>query len=463
MAHAHSHGSSAPPSPEVARAQRRALGWMLGFLIPIGLATIAALVLMWPHNMQAHVRADSATVMVEGVTLPGATVTMVNEISCDGMTGSVADETRPCAQLQVHLDEGPEAGQTKEVPLTAAHYSSGVEVGDQIKVYRTPSPQDGSVNYQFAEFQRSAPLIFFAAVFALLVVVVARWRGFASLLGLVFAGAVMWKFMFPALIVGHNPTLVGLTASSAIMFVVLYAAHGFSTRTTTALVGTLAGLLIAAGLGYWATKWAHLTGVSNEDDFLLASAAPDLNLQAMVMCGVVIAGLGVLNDVTITQASAVWEIADGQRGRGELFKGAMRIGRDHIASTVYTTAFATAGAILPTLLLLTMYQRPFGEVMTGEMFAGELVRTLVGSIGLVLSVPMTTAIAAAAVAAGGGAKGGSSAAPLRAKGSGLREESGPRQADLASQPSASNRRGRGAAAADHERYRRPGSTGPDEV
>ena len=178
----------------------------------------------------------------------------------------MAEDTRPCGKLTVHLDEGPEAGQQREVPVTAPVYDSGIEPGDKVKLYRTPSPQDGSVNYQFADFQRSVPLAFFAVVFAALVVLVARWRGFASLVGLLFACFVMGKFLFPALIVGHNPILVGLAASSAIMFVVLYAAHGFSTRTTTALVGTIFGLITSAALGWWATRWTHLTGVSSEDE-----------------------------------------------------------------------------------------------------------------------------------------------------------------------------------------------------
>jgi uncharacterized membrane protein len=188
------------------------------------------------------------------------------------------------------------------------------------------------------------------------------------------------------------------------MFVVLYAAHGFSARTTTALVGTLSGLILIALLGWGATRWAHLTGVAAEDDYVLAAAAPNLHLSSVVMCGIIVAGLGVLNDVTITQASAVWELADsggrsGPRAGRQLFSRAMRIGRDHIASTVYTIAFATAGASLSVLLLIAVYDRPLLQVLQTEQFAGEIVRTLVGSIGLVLAVPLTTAIGVAVVRA----------------------------------------------------------------
>ncbi len=221
-----------------------------------------------------------------------------------------------------------------------------------------------------------------------------------ALIGLIFAFFIILKFMMPALITGQNPVLVGLVGASAIMFVVLYAAHGFSARTTTALVGTLFGLILSAVLGAFATWWAHLTGVAAEDDYILASAAPDLHLTSVVICGIIIAGCGVLNDVTITQASAVWELSEtGLKGR-ELYKSAMRIGRDHIASTVYTIAFASAGAILGVLLLLSLYQRPLLETMMTEQFAAEIIRTLVGAIGLVLAVPLTTWIAVLMIAAG---------------------------------------------------------------
>jgi hypothetical protein len=217
------------------------------------------------------------------------------------------------------------------------------------------------------------------------------------------------------LIAGSNPTLVGLVGSAAIMFVVLYAAHGFSARTTTALVGTLFGLIVSAGIGFAATKWAHLTGVAAEDDYVLAAASPDLRLTSVVICGIIIAGLGVLNDVTITQASAVWELADSSPNHQHLFSRAMRIGRDHIASTVYTIAFATAGASLSVLLLISVYNRPMLQVLQTEQFAGEVIRTLVGSIGLVLAVPLTTAVGVAVIRASGrgGPVAGRGARPAR--------------------------------------------------
>nr|WP_231747344.1 YibE/F family protein [Auraticoccus cholistanensis] len=292
--------------------------------------------------------------------------------------------------------QGPERGQTVNVTLTAAVYASGVEPGQRVRLIRVPIP-DAPAGYQFSDFSRQLPLTVFGLLFIGSIVAVARLRGLIAMLGLGFAGFVMIQFMFPALVSGSNPVMVGLIGSAAIMFVVLYATHGFSARTSTALIGTLFGLVISAALSFAAVKWAHLTGVAAEDDFLLSNSAPDLQLTSVVICGIIVASLGALNDVTITQASAVWELAETEKDAGKIFSRAMRIGRDHIASTVYTIAFATAGATLGVLLLITIYGRPLLEVVQQEQFAGEVLRTMVGSIGLVAALPLTTAVGAALV------------------------------------------------------------------
>ncbi len=415
MAHSHfgarldATGPQPLVDPGELRRHRRALRILVVVLIPLAVWTVAGLIVLWPGNISAHVNQDVAGYSVAGVTYPKARISKLSEISCDGLSGSTPGVSTRCANATVTLLEGDDNGKAVDVPLTAAVYSSGVEVGQVIRLVRVP-PADGQpAQYQFSDFERRTPLIAFALIFAAVVIAVARWRGFASLIGLGFAAFILVKFMFPALVAGTNPIAVGLIGSSAIMFVVLYAAHGFSARTTTALVGTLFGLILIATLGYVATRWAHLTGVASEEDFVLAAAAPDLRLTSVVLCGIIVAGLGVLNDVTITQASAVWELADADRrgGRGgrqsqrHIFTRAMRIGRDHIASTVYTIVFAIAGASLSVLLLIAIYDRPLFQVLQTEQFAGEVVRILVGSIGLVLAVPLTTAVGAAVVRVSG--------------------------------------------------------------
>jgi uncharacterized membrane protein len=370
-------------------------------LIPLAIWTVVGLIAFWPGDISQHVNAEVAGHSVPGVTYPTARITSIKEISCEGLAGSTGVTDARCADVTSQLLEGDDKGIAVTVPITAAIYSSGAEVGQVIKLVRVPATGDEPAQYQFADFERGTPLLVMALIFAVVVIVVARWRGFAALLGLGFAGFILVTFMFPALIAGSNPIMIGLIGSAAIMFVALYAAHGFSARTTTALVGTLFGLILIAVLGYAATKWSHLTGVAAEDDYLLAAAAPDLKLTSVVICGIIVAGLGILNDVTITQASAVWELADQGATQKHLFSRAMRIGRDHIASTVYTIAFATAGASLGVFLLIKISDRPLLDVLLTERFAAEVLSILVGSIGLVLAVPLTTAVGVAVVRASG--------------------------------------------------------------
>jgi uncharacterized membrane protein len=196
------------------------------------------------------------------------------------------------------------------------------------------------------------------------------------------------------------------------MFVVLYLAHGFSARTTTALIGTLFGLMLVAVLGSLSVAVARLTGLTSEETVTLSTYDPTLDFSGLVLAGVVVAGLGVLNDVTITQASAIWQLreASPETSWRQLYTRGMAIGRDHIASTVYTLVFAYAGAALPLLILFDLYPRPWSVTLASSAMAEEVIRTLVGSIALVLAVPLTTAVGAFFATAAGTAAG---AAPER--------------------------------------------------
>ncbi|MFT4166396.1 MAG: YibE/F family protein [Microlunatus sp.] len=413
MSHSHSTGPTTRRAGSTGRRGRseaarhqQALRILIVVLIPLGIWTFAGLIALWPKDAASHINHDVAGYSVPGITYPTAEITAIQPVSCEGMAGSTPGaNNQTCATISVRVLDGDDTGkEVAGIPLTDALYNSGTKIGQRVKLIRIP-PTDGQPSqFQFSDFERRAPLIVITLAFAAAVIFVARWRGFASLLGLGFAGFILVKFMFPALVSGSNPVLVGLVGSSAIMFVVLYAAHGISARTSTALVGTLFGLVTAALLGWGATSWAHLSGITSEDDYVLAASAPDMSLTSVVICGVIVAGLGVLNDVTITQASAVWELADNDPDQKRLFSKAMRIGRDHIASTVYTIAFATAGASLPVFLLIAIYNRPLFEVLQTESFAAELIRTMVGSIGLILAVPLTTAVGVAVVRASGKAK-----------------------------------------------------------
>ena len=240
-------------------------------------------------------------------------------------------------------------------------------------------------------------------LYAVVVIAVARWRGLRALIGLVGAYVVLVSFMLPGLVEGKPPLLLALVGSTVIMIGVLYFAHGFSARTSTALLGTMFGLAITALLAAWATDAANLAGVGSHDAATLTNISDNISISGIILCGLIISGLGVLNDVTITQSSAVWELWElaPETSARQLFTSAMRIGRDHIASTVYTIAFAYAGAALPVLILVMLYERPLGDALTSAELSEEVIRTLVGSVGLVLAVPVTTLIAVLVVKATG--------------------------------------------------------------
>lgn len=401
MTHTHlpvgANGQAAALDPRLVAQRRRAVLLLALVLVPVALATLVGLAVLWPDGDESAARQAAVDQVLPGSSFVDATVLTVEPVDCSGPPlgpGSPIPPTLTCGNVLAAVEEGPDAGTAVALDIPAEVFLAGFAPGDGLRLLRSPAFEDIPPRYGFTDFARKTPLSLLAIVFAVIVVAVARLRGAAALLGLAFAFLIMVKFMLPGLLNGEPPVLVGLIGSAAIMFVVLYLAHGFSARTTTALAGTLFGLLLIAVLGSWAGSTARLTGLSSEENLTLTYLSGRIDPAGIVLCGIIIAGLGVLNDVTITQASAVWqlhELAPSLSAR-RLYASAMRIGRDHIASTVYTIVFAYAGAALPALLLLEIYQRPFVDTVTGEAIAEEVVRTLVGSIGLVLAVPVTTAV-----------------------------------------------------------------------
>lgn len=370
MAHSHAHAGPTGPSAPRTRAVLAAA------LVPALLATLIGLWALWPDGSDVP---DKVPVVAEGSRFVDVTV----RGPADPATGSIPVELES-GEASTMQSPGP------TIPL---------EEGDRIIALDLSEVAQAVDPLVFMDFQRELPLGLLAAAYALVVLLVARWRGLAAMAGLVLAFAVLLGFTLPALLAGQAALPVALVTASLVMFVTLYLAHGLSARTSAALLGTLAGLALTAGIGAWAAGAAQLTGATSEAAQYLPMSAPGADLRGIALCGLVLAGMGVLNDVTITQASAVWELREvaPDAPRSVLFARAMRIGRDHIASTVYTIAFAYVGAALPLLLAVWLIdQSPVAALSSGEI-AEEVVRTLVGSIGLVLAIPITTAIAALAV------------------------------------------------------------------
>lgn len=384
--HGHGHGDGG--DVEIGRGPRTAL---MAFLALVAVATAVGVWLLWPAGDEVDALADSVPFAAEGVTFPSAEVVRVEPACADG------DDGTACGQLVIRLD-GAEA----RVTVPPQVLESDLGAGDTVRLVRTPGVEGEPARVSWYGVERTTPIWLLTGLFALVVVAVARLRGVLALVGLVFAGLVLWQFVLPALLVGEPAVAVGLVGSAAIMYVVLYTTHGLSIRTSAALAGTHVGVLLTALLGWLAVGATRLTGVADEGANTLTTFAPDLDFSGLLTCAVVIAGLGVLNDVTITQSSAVWELraAAPEMSRPRLFASAMRIGRDHIASTIYTIVFAYAGTALTVLLVLQLYGLPIADLLATEEIAQEVVRTLATSIGLVLAVPVTTAIATATVPAG---------------------------------------------------------------
>jgi uncharacterized membrane protein len=252
-----------------------------------------------------------------------------------------------------------------------------------------------ATQYQFADFQRRSVLLWLAIVFVVAVVALGRWKGVAAIGGLLASIAVLLLFVLPAILDGRNPVLVAVFGAAAIAVIALYGSHGFGPRTTVALLGMIAALGLTAVLSWVVVSLSRFSGFASEEATLL-SIFEGIDVPGLVLAGIVLGAAGALDDVTITQAAAVWQLraANPSLSMVELWRRGIAIGRDHIAATVNTLLLAYAGAALPLMILFVLARQSLGAAVNGEVVAIEVVRTLVGSIGLVAAVPLTTWLAA---------------------------------------------------------------------
>ncbi|GAA2476359.1 YibE/F family protein [Streptomyces thermolineatus] len=383
--HAHAHGPAAPVSSHLRRV-------IAAVLVPFATAVLAGLVLLWPGGVPPHERTgvgfDQQT--------QEARVTRVVDVPCAKV--NVEGKGR-CQTATIEVTTGPHAGRTfQEVvqPDQLRRFETGQGV---VVAYAPDAPRE--LQYSVRDVQRGVPITLLATVFAVAVVAVGRLRGLMALISLGISFALLTLFILPAILQGANPLLVAIVGGSAIMLVALYMCHGFTARTSVAVLGTLVSLVLIGLLGSLFIDWALLTGNTSDETGLVHSLYPDIEIRGLLLAGIIIGSLGVLDDVTVTQTSAVWELkqADPTMSVRRLYQAGVRIGRDHIASTVNTLVLAYAGAALPMLLLFSIARSDVATVATSEIIAEEIVRTLVGSIGLVASVPVTTALAALVVTA----------------------------------------------------------------
>jgi len=365
----HTHG----PAPVASRRTRRIV---TAVLAPAALATLIAMIVLWPGRVRLDAGPDPGTRAL-------GTVTAVAERTCpDG---------KVCGKATVRITEGPGTGTEAIVDLPQGPGAVRLAAGDYVVLLH----QAGDPAYVVVDHQRGGSMTWLVGLAALVVLAFGRKSGLTALIGLAISFAVLLLFVIPALLAGSPPLLVAVVGASAIMFAALYLTHGVSVQTSVAIAGTLASLALTGLLGVAFTGLLDLTGVATDDDAFLAATRDGLDMRGLLLAGVVIGALGVLDDVTVTQAATVGELAAaGPASRLELYRAAGRIGRAHVASAVNTIVLAYAGASLPLLLLLATGTQPVSQLLTGEVLAQEILRSAVGTIGLVASVPITTALAA---------------------------------------------------------------------
>jgi uncharacterized membrane protein len=376
------HGGGA----QVVRGRRP----LAGAVVVLLLATLAGLVLLRPTG-EADGAFPTAGERVQG------TVTAASTAPCDSASPD-APEGGPrelCVDLTVRVDEGPDEG--AEVRQQGGDNATGrLAVGDRVVLAADPAATSVDERYQLTDTQRGTSLGVLAVAFAVAVVALGRLRGLLALAGLAVSSVVLVGWLVPALLDGRPPVLTATVGASAIMLAVLLLAHGPGVRTATAIVGTAASLLLTLTLAGLFVEASSLTGLTSEEATFVQAIFGGLDVRGLLLAGIVVGALGILDDVTVTQVSAVHEIraADPTMSTRDLYRAGLRVGRDHVASLVNTLLLAYAGASLPLLVIFTTSGEGLVGTLTNGVVAEEIVRALVGSIGLVAAVPITTALAA---------------------------------------------------------------------
>ena len=267
------------------------------------------------------------------------------------------------------------------------------KVGQKLVVEEIP--QSGG-KYQIVDYDRTEALVWLAVIFVALALIVGGWQGGTSIMGLVLSFAVVFKVLLPALIAGKDPLLWSIISALMILPVTFFMSHGFNRKTMVALVGTMFTLIMAGGLSILFASWANLTGYASEEaGFVGGMLGLNLDMRGLLLSGMILGLVGVIDDVTVSQVAMVFQMKELSKSikPGELFLRAMRVGRDHIASMINTLILVYAAASIPLLMLFVGANRSWGELVNLEMVSEELIRMLVGSIGVLASVPLTTFLA----------------------------------------------------------------------
>ena len=367
-AHAH-HDREVEVDPQIARSLWTTLGMF-------ALVVLVAVAVLWPGGSEG---ADDP-LLLDADPVP-ARVDSDEVLAC-----SVVAEER-CRLIRFEVTGGEYDGLSGSIEVAI---DNRIRSGDDIllTVFETES---GRLVFDFYDFQRGSPMVVLAVLFAAAVVVLGRWRGVGALAGLAVSLLVIVVFAVPAILDGSNAVTVAVVAASVIAFCSLFLAHGFEVPTAVALVSTLLSLFLTAALAWAFVGATHLTGLTDDSTLLLAGLRDGIDARGILLAGIVIGALGVLDDVTVTQVSAVWELKALRPSCPCASSSLRRCASAAITSRRRSTRCSSPMPALRCRCCCCSRSRPgVGSVITRELVATEVVRTLVGSIGLVASVPIST-------------------------------------------------------------------------
>lgn len=328
---------------------------------------------------------------------------VVTKIVQEGVK-DVGDRKSVYQDLELRISEGAKQGAVVNVEnggdllITP---EQKVAVGDEVILTSFAIPPDNKILYSIVDRYRLNLLPYILFAFISLIVLVAGKKGIGAILGLVVSLLIIIKFLVPQMLAGADPVSITVIASTVILLATTYLAHGFSKQTTIALISTFVSLIITVVLSVLAVHLTHLAGFGSDEVYALKinQTTATINLQGLLLSGIIIGTLGALNDVTTTQVAAIFEFAktaDRRLGFSRLYEMGLVVGKEHIASLVNTLVLAYAGGSLAIFIIFVLNpsSQPYWVIINSEIIFDEIVRTVVGSAGLILAVPIVTFVAA---------------------------------------------------------------------
>lgn len=360
------------------------------------LLVISVIILIGLPRLLNGLSSQSNEVSSVGISSTMAQAEVV-EIVEEG-TVTLGEQTQPYQVMLVEILDGDWAGIRLEIDYGRRQLLTSdrmLSPGEKVLVDVGQAP-DGSLNAYFIDFERATPILWLALTFVAFIVLVSGWQGVRGLIGMVASLAVILLYIIPRILAGGDPVLVSVVGAFILLALSLYLIYGWGWKTHAAVLGMTGSLILTAFLANYFVDLTRLSGFGNEDAiYVVQQLDININLRGLVLAGVIVGALGALDDLVITQASVAFELfgTDASLSLRELYSKAMAVGKDHIAAMINTLVLAYAGAALPTLLLFSLTQQSFLTLINLEFITEEIVRTLVGSIGLIMAAPITTFIA----------------------------------------------------------------------